>query len=188
MRAKLDEAQRQARRLSQLITLLLDVGRIVTGRVSLDRAEMDLTRLVQEVMERLRDVFTRAGCAVTLQEPGPVVGCWDALRLEQVIVNLLTNAARYGAGKPVTLRLESDGVRARFIVRDEGVGIAPEDLPRIFSRFERAVTVRHYGGLGLGLYISREIVESHGGHLSVDSQPGQGATFTMELPYRVPEE
>ncbi|EPX60562.1 hypothetical protein D187_002049 [Cystobacter fuscus DSM 2262] len=188
MRTKLDEAQRQARRLSQLITLLLDVGRIVTGRVSLDRAEMDLTRLIQEVMERLRDVFTRAGCEVTLHAPAPVVGCWDALRLEQVIVNLLTNAARYGAGKPITLRLESDGVHARFIVRDEGVGISPEDLPRIFSRFERAVTVRHYGGLGLGLYISREIVESHGGHLTVDSQPGQGATFTLELPYQIPGE
>jgi signal transduction histidine kinase len=188
MRAKLDEAQRQARRLSQLITLLLDVGRIVTGRVSLDRAEMDLTRLVREGVERLRDVFTRAYCSVTLYTPESVVGRWDALRLEQVIINLLSNAARYGPGKPITVRVESDGTHARVIVRDEGVGIDPEDLPRIFSRFERAVTVRHYGGLGLGLYISREIVESHGGRLSVDSQPGQGATFTVELPHAVPED
>ncbi|MET0401269.1 MAG: ATP-binding protein [Cystobacter sp.] len=187
LRGKLDLAQRQSRRLSQLISLLLDVGRIVTGRVSLERSEMDLTRLVQEVLDRLGEVFVKAGSPVTLESPGRVMGHWDALRLEQVVVNLLSNAARYGEGKPVTLRVESDETHVRFIVRDEGVGIAPEDLPRIFSRFERAITVRHYGGLGLGLYISREIVESHGGRLLVESAPGKGSTFTMELPHQAPE-
>ncbi|ATB31084.1 ATP-binding protein [Melittangium boletus] len=184
--AKLDVAHRQARRLSQLITLLLDVGRIVTGRVSLERSAVDLTRMVREAMERLRDVFEQSGCPVTLNAPGPVVGHWDALRLEQVIVNLLTNAAKYGQGRPVTLTVREDDGMARLSVRDEGIGIAAEDLPRIFDRFERAVSVRHYGGLGLGLYISREIVESHGGRVSVESHPGQGSTFTVDLPREAP--
>ncbi|WP_434387102.1 ATP-binding protein [Melittangium boletus] len=181
---KLDMAHRQARRLSQLITLLLDVGRIVTGRVSLERSEVDLVRLVREALERLRDMFAGSRSEVTLDAPAPVRGQWDALRLEQVVVNLLSNAAKYGQGRPVTVTVRDDPDTARLVVRDEGIGIAAEDLPRIFDRFERAVSVRHYGGLGLGLYISREIVESHGGRVLVDSAPGQGSTFTVELPRR----
>jgi signal transduction histidine kinase len=89
----------------------------------------------------------------------PWWGNWDSLRLDQVLTNLLTNAAKYGAGKPVTVSVAGDGACARLEVRDEGIGIAPDALPRIFGRFERAVSERHYGGLGLGLYISRQIVE-----------------------------
>jgi PAS domain S-box-containing protein len=184
--AKLDMAHRQARRLSQLITLLLDVGRVVTGRVSLERSAVDLTRMVREALERLRDLFAQHGSSVTLEAPEAVVGQWDALRLEQVIVNLLSNAAKYGQGRPVSVCVSEQGGQARLRVRDEGIGIAEEDLPRIFNRFERAVSVRHYGGLGLGLYISREIVESHGGHVTVESQPGQGSTFTVDLPQEAP--
>jgi len=111
-----------------------------------------------------------------------VVGHWDALRLDEVIVNLLTNAAKYGQGQPITVTVEGTPERARLIVRDEGIGISAEDLPRVFGRFERAVSVRNYGGLGLGLYISREIVGALGGGVSVTSRPGGGATFTVELP------
>ncbi|WP_375770841.1 ATP-binding protein [Archangium gephyra] len=179
---KLEGAHRQVDRLSSLVTTLLDVSRIATGRISLELSEVDLTLAVRETLERLREVFAQAGCAVTFQNRGPVVGWWDALRLDQVIVNLLTNAAKYGQGRPVTVTVEQDGEQARLTVRDEGIGISSEALPRLFGRFERAVSVRHYGGLGLGLYISRQIVEALGGRVSVDSRPEEGATFTVVLP------
>jgi signal transduction histidine kinase len=179
---KLDAARSQVDRLASLVNMLLDVSRIATGRITLELSDVDLTHVVQEALERLREVFEQAGCAVTLRAEGPVVGRWDALRLDQVIVNLLTNAAKYGQGQPITISVEGTAEHARLIVRDEGIGIAPEDLPRLFGRFERAVSARHYGGLGLGLYICREITEAHGGRVSVDSLPGQGATFTVELP------
>jgi PAS domain S-box-containing protein len=179
---KMEAARRQVDRLASLVNMLLDVSRIATGRVTLELSDVDLTRLVQEALERLREVFDQAGCAVTFQAEGPVVGHWDALRLDQVVVNLLTNAAKYGQGQPIHIQVEATPERARLIVRDKGIGIAPEDVPRLFGRFERAVSVRHYGGLGLGLYISREIVEAHGGRVGVESRPGEGSVFTVELP------
>jgi PAS domain S-box-containing protein len=179
---KLEGAHRQVDRLASLVTTLLDVSRIATGRISLELSEVDFTLAVREALERLREVFAQAGCTVTLQAGGPVVGRWDALRLDQVIVNLLSNAAKYGQGRPITVTVEGDREQARLTVRDEGIGIAAEALPRLFGRFERAVSVRHYGGLGLGLYISRQIIEALGGRVSVDSRPGEGATFTVELP------
>ncbi|WP_084610995.1 ATP-binding protein [Archangium violaceum] len=179
---KLEGAHRQVDRLTSLVSTLLDVSRIATRRISLELSEVDLVLAVREALERLREVFAQAGCDVTFQSWGPVVGRWDALRLDQVIVNLLTNAAKYGQGQPILVTVEADREQARLTVRDEGIGIAAEALPRLFGRFERAVSVRHYGGLGLGLYISRQIIEALGGRVSVDSRPGEGSTFTVELP------
>jgi signal transduction histidine kinase len=104
------------------------------------------------------------------------------VRLEQVVTNLLTNALKYGAGKPVRVQLAREGTHARLSVQDEGIGIEPEALPRVFGKFVRAVSERHYGGLGLGLYITRQIVEAHGGSVAVDSRPHEGARFTVRLP------
>ncbi len=187
VRPKMETARRQVDRLASLVNMLLDVSRVATGRVILELSEVDLTHLVQESLERLLEVFEQAGCLVTFQAEGPVVGRWDALRLEQVVVNLLTNAAKYGQGQPIHIQVEATAERARLTVRDKGIGIGPEDLPRLFGRFERAVSVRHYGGLGLGLYISREIIEAHGGRVSVDSRLGEGSLFTVELPRGGPE-
>ena len=117
-----------------------------------------------------------------MDAPGTLVGRWDTQRLEQVVINLLTNALKYGAGKPVHLRLAAEGERARLSVRDEGIGIAAEDQGRIFERFERAVSDRHFGGLGLGLYICRQIVDALGGTIAVRSTPGEGSTFEVVLP------
>jgi PAS domain S-box-containing protein len=179
---RLEVIARQEERLEALVTSLLDVGRLSAGRLQLQLSEVDLGALTREVLERLADVFDRAGCQVTLEAEPEVRGLWDAGRLDQVLVNLLTNAAKYGAGHPVHVRVERAGNLARLTVRDEGIGIAPEALSRIFGRFERGVSDRQYGGLGLGLYISRELMRAMNGEVRVRSRLGEGATFTAELP------
>ncbi|HZI09508.1 MAG TPA: HAMP domain-containing sensor histidine kinase [Myxococcus sp.] len=186
VRGRLLGAQRQVTRLSELVESLLDVSRIVTGKLRLELAEVDLVPVVRETVERLREVFLQAGCEVEVRAPEPLRGQWDVHRLDQVLVNLLTNAAKYGAGKPIRVALEGDTASVRVSIHDEGIGISPEDLPRLFGKFERAVSERHYGGLGLGLFISRQIVEAHGGDITVESEPGNGSTFTLQLPREPP--
>jgi signal transduction histidine kinase len=172
----------QVRKLVELIGDLLDVSRLDEGRLSLSLEPVDLAALVRQVAERFEPLARHANAPLVLQVEGPLVGFWDRSRLEQVIDNLLSNALKYGPGRPVTLRVEQHEDEARLIVSDEGIGIASESLPRIFEKFERAVSPRHYGGLGLGLYITRQIVQALGGSIRVESQPEQGATFTVELP------
>lgn len=180
----LEAAQRQVLRLSGLVKDLLDVTRLSRGRLQLTPAEMSLPEVVTAVAEQLAGEAQRMGSALELRlEPG-VTGWWDRARLEQVIENLLSNALKYGAGKPIRVEVAAPEGRARLVVRDEGIGIDAEALPRIFEKFERAASARHFGGLGLGLFIVRQIVDSHGGTIHVASQPEQGATFTVELPLK----
>jgi PAS domain S-box-containing protein len=178
----LDVALRQVRKLTDLVDNLLDVARISAGRLRLELEEVDLSSVAAELLSRFSPSAEKLGCALELHAPEPVFGRWDRLRVEQVVTNLLSNALKYGAGRPVVVRVEEDGERARLTVQDHGIGIAEEDLGRIFERFERAVIDRHYGGLGLGLYITRQIVEAFGGTVRVSSNPGEGSTFTLELP------
>ena len=183
LQTRLRNIDRTAGRLNALVGELLDVTRIHAGRLRLEREEVDLGCLVRDVADRFRQNAPPTAGALLVEAPEPVVGRWDRTRLEQVVTHLLSNAIKYGAGRPVHLRVEaSAGGPARLVVRDEGIGIPPENLPRLFGRFERAVSERHYGGLGLGLYITRQIVEALGGGVSVRSAPGAGATFTVELP------
>ncbi|HZH17738.1 MAG TPA: ATP-binding protein [Archangium sp.] len=182
--ARLPKAMSQVERLTTLVDSLLDVSRIGAGRLGLEPVEMELTHLLREVMERLSEVFAQAGCVVDFPPTPPVHGYWDPLRLDQVLVNLLSNAAKYGAGKPIHVCVQVEGERVRLTVEDEGIGIAPGDVPRLFSRFGRAVSERHYGGLGLGLFISKQIVEAMAGSIRVESQPERGSTFTVELPLK----
>jgi signal transduction histidine kinase len=163
-------------RLEQLTSELLDVTRIEQGRLELERGEVELDALARETVDRLQLAAVSIECAA------PVVGWWDRSRLEQVVTNLLTNAAKFGAGKPIVIRIEQIGDEARLAVIDQGIGIDPARRAFVFDRFERAVPSSSYGGLGLGLYIARSIVLAHGGTITVDSEPGVGSTFTVTLP------
>jgi signal transduction histidine kinase len=175
-------AQRQTRRLTSLIESLLDASRIATGRFPLHREHFELGQLVSEVLSRFRDEADRAGCALSLRQAGPVIGHWDRLRIDQVVSNLVSNAIRYGRGAPIECEVDRLHDAARVRVTDHGIGIARDDLARIFGRFERAVPTRKYGGLGLGLHIASEIVQAHGGAISAESSHGAGSTFTVTLP------
>ncbi|WP_338863694.1 protein kinase domain-containing protein [Myxococcus stipitatus] len=181
--ARLESANAQTQRLGRLVNDLLDISRISQGPLDVTLGPVDLVALLRSQLERGREAFLRAGCPVRFDAPDhPLIGQWDASRVEQVVASLLSNAMKYGAGKPVEISLrEQDGL-AWLQVRDHGMGIAEEDLSRIFERFERAVSVRHYGGFGLGLWIAREIVQALGGSIHVESTPGQGATFSVTLP------
>ncbi|WP_437752521.1 AAA family ATPase [Sorangium sp. So ce1389] len=178
---------RQIARLGHLINELLDVTRLSAGRLTLVRAQVDLAALAREVVERMGQQLANARCSVQLDLDEAVIGRWDPSRVEQVLINLLSNAMKYGAGGPIHVVAREQGDRALLAVRDHGIGIAASDQARIFERFERAVSVRNFGGLGLGLYIVRWIVASHGGTIRVESQPGAGATFIVQLPLHVPE-
>ncbi len=179
---RLEKASGHVARLERLINELLDVGRITTGRMAMQREEMDLSALAREVVERFADDSERAHAPIALAAPAPVVGRWDRLRLDQVLTNLIANAMKYGAGKPIDVEVARQGERAVLRVRDRGIGIGVADQERIFGRFERAVSERHFGGLGLGLWIARQIVEAHGGTIAVRSMPGAETLFTVELP------
>ncbi len=176
-------AERQGQRLEKLVTGLLDVSRIHMGRLELDAEEVDLGAAVQDALGAVEDEAAQSGSEIEVRGE-PVRGYWDRLRISQVVTNLLANAVKYGGGKPVEVEFGPRGAQAYLRVRDHGIGIDPSDQPQIFERFERAVSSRNYGGLGLGLYIVKRIVEAHGGTVEVASKPGEGATFQVVLPQR----
>jgi PAS domain S-box-containing protein len=184
--AKLAAAKRQVARLSTLVDELLNVSRIVHGELRLEREAIDLVAVVEEAAARLADDFARGGTELELDAPASVVGEWDRLRIDLVITNLLTNALRYGERRPVRVTVEAAGAMARVSVEDRGIGIPKEDQQRIFERFVRAVPSRQFGGLGIGLWLSRQVVDAHQGTLTVVSEPGGGARFTVELPRAAP--
>jgi PAS domain S-box-containing protein len=180
--ARLERATRSGARLADVIEALLDVTRIATGRFELNPTTFDLSEAVGEVLERLRGNAAQAGCELRARlEPG-VTGTWDRMRLEQVVTNLLANSFKYGAGGPVEISLKSDGAQAELMVCDSGPGIPEKDLARIFERFERAVSMRNYGGMGLGLYVTRQIVDAHGGTVEAHNRPAGGAVFIARVP------
>jgi signal transduction histidine kinase len=184
--ARLRAIERQAQRLGALSDTLLDVSRITAGRLELTREHGDLAALVREAAVRASDAASEAGSELSVDAPEPLPLSCDPARLDQVVSNLLSNAVKYGRGRPIRVSVRQVDGRGRIEVEDRGIGIAPDDLGRVFERFERAVSVRHYGGLGLGLWIVRRLVEAHGGTIHVRSTLGEGSTFTIDLPLASP--
>jgi len=179
--ARADE--REVIRISHLVENMLDVTRLQSGMLKLDFEKVDLSTLVREVTERFERQILEAECKVSIEAPAPVIGDWDRYRIDQIFTNLLTNALKYGSRKPIRIAVTREGGIGRLVVSDQGIGIAKEDQGRVFERFERAVQARGTAtGLGLGLYIVRQIVESHGGAISVQSEAGAGSTFVVDLP------
>lgn len=186
---KVTAAARQVDRLSALVAGFFDASRMNDGPFRLETEQFDLAALVHEVIDRFEVEAERTGSRIDVHAPDNLVGQWDRTRLDQTLTNLLSNALKYGARRPVSVRVAAEGdAFVRIDVTDEGIGISEENLERIFDRFERAVSSAHYGGLGLGLYIARQIVMSHGGVISAKSAPGKGATFTVRLPRQPPDD
>jgi len=179
---KLQKAARQTVRLAQLVESLLDASRISDGHLRLDMEELDLRELVRDVVLGFADEAKKVSSDIEIQGASEVRGRWDRRRLDQVLSSLLSNAIKYGPGKPIQVVVEASAAAVRVLVKDGGIGIEAEQISRLFRRFERAVSPRNYGGLGLALYVAREIVEAHGGSIAVSSERGSGSTFTMDLP------
>lgn len=174
--------EKQIGRLIRLVDDMLDFSKIEAGKLSMHMERSEICELVGEVHDRLKEQLDAAGCESSVDCQGPIHLMIDRFRIEQVITNLLTNAIRYGKGKPVSIRVLQDGSQMVISVTDRGMGIAPENVERIFHRFERAVSANEVSGLGLGLFISGQIVEAHSGKIRVESQLEHGSTFTIELP------
>jgi signal transduction histidine kinase len=174
--------KRQVDRLRALVAEMLDVSRITRGNLNLEPTRVDLREVVREVLDRFTLEIERHQVMVSVDAPAPVHGTWDATRVDQVMTNLVSNALKYGAGRPIEISVRAGTSRATIVVRDHGVGIPFEEQATVFGPFARAVATRHHAGLGLGLWISQQIVHASGGSITLESRPGEGSTFTVELP------
>jgi len=182
MRAMVERDERQIQSLIRLIEDMLDVSRIRTGKLSIRPARVDLVQLVARLLERFAPQVAAAGSVISYSGDASLSGNWDGFRIEQVVSNLLTNALRYGARSPIEVRVYRHDGEARIEVRDRGIGIGEDDQARIFQQFERVSGSQVAAGLGLGLYISEQIVVAHGGRITVESTLGKGALFRVHLP------
>jgi signal transduction histidine kinase len=179
---RLELTRRQVDRLSALVGTLVDVSRITSGKLQLSKQHADLVDVIKAVAERLGDDAQRSGSALRIEGAPAVWGDFDVSRVDQVLTNLVSNAIRYGRGQSIAIGAAGRNGNARFWVEDRGIGIPREHQARIFQQFERAAPSTSYGGLGLGLWISRQIVDAMGGNISVRSEVDVGSTFTVELP------
>lgn len=182
--------ERQLGRLEGLIATMLDISRIDRGQLRLASETVDLVAVVRGVVEEVRPT-TESHSIEVVAAARTLLVRGDKLRLEQVVLNLLQNAIKYSPqGGPITIELQRAGEWASLSVTDRGMGIPREALPRIFDRFYRAPPVRseHISGLGIGLYVTREIVALHQGEIQVSSTEGMGSTFIVRLPLLVSEE
>ncbi|ROL96986.1 hybrid sensor histidine kinase/response regulator [Pseudomonas protegens] len=188
MHAMVDRDERQIKSLIRLIEDMLDISRIRTGKLSIRPSRFDLAQLVRGLVENFAPQVEAAQSSLSLEAEQPLQGHWDEFRIEQVISNLLTNALRYGAKSSIQVRVYAQDGEARVEVRDHGIGISEENQKRIFQQFERVSASHVAAGLGLGLFISEQIVTAHGGTISVESRIGEGALFRVSLPLSTTDE
>jgi PAS domain S-box-containing protein len=181
---RVESMERQTERMLHMMDALLDITQMTAGRLELKRQKLDLVELVRGAVATLDEELRQSGVQVRVHAEGPVEGRWDHLRLEQVVDNLLSNAVKYGKGRPVDMTVSTDGTTAKLVVRDQGVGVAPEDQERLFERFERVRLDQGVTGYGVGLWIVRRLVEAHGGSISIESRLDEGASFIVQLPLR----
>lgn len=180
---RLAKARSECGRLETLVNYLLDFSRALSGQMPLSYEEVDLAELTRATVQRFADSLCHAGCALSLQADAPIIGVWDRLRVEQVLVNFLSNVIRHAPGAPLEVIVTEQDGQAVLSVRDHGPGIEPEKQDRIFERFVQLSPLeQHHGGFGLGLWIVRRIVEALHGTLDLRSAPGEGSTFTVALP------
>jgi signal transduction histidine kinase len=176
----------QSKRLERLSSIMLESIRASKFRFSFVPSPTDLSAIVRAAAATFEPVLKQRGSDLILHTDEPVVGEWDATQLDEALAYLLDNAAKFGAGRPVEVSVQRQDDTATLSVRDHGPGIQPDRVAHIFEAFERGVSAEHYGGLGLGLFVTRAIVEGHGGSITVDNRPGDGATFAVRLPLHPP--
>ncbi len=183
----IEQTDRHADRLARLIDEMLDVSKISSGKMTLDQEAFDLTQLMGELASAFDASLRRSGSTLQVDMPSACTVHADRFRIEQVISNLLSNAIKYGNAAPIRIQIERSPTEVSISVEDQGLGIEPADLQRIFQRFERAVSARKISGLGLGLYIANDIVQAHHGRIDVWSKPHTGSRFTVFLPLSTDE-
>lgn len=181
----LENAEQQVKSLTAMINDLLNVSLITTGRMDLDLENFDLIAVTKRVEENFSELLARNNCQVTIEAQSPVLGFWDKARIEQAITNLFSNAIKYGENKPIEIKIFKSGGMGTFIIKDQGIGIAKEKQKMLFGRFTRATSADgEKKGLGVGLYITHQIVNAHNGKVTLLSTPNGGSTFTIELPIK----
>jgi signal transduction histidine kinase len=180
--AGVDVLKRQTGRIDAVVNEMLDVSRITMGHFALRPTELDLSKLARDTIRESELESLGPHAETVLVADHPVMGSWDKSRVAQVLSILLSNAHKYGNGRPVEVRVAAAGENALLEVEDHGIGISDDDQRRIFAPFSRAASVDHYGGLGLGLWICQQIVAASGGTIRVRSTLGEGSTFSIELP------
>lgn len=179
---RLEGLDRQARTFVRRATALLDASRLAAGRAAIDLQPLEMGPIVEAIVRELGPEAERAGSSLETNIQAGVDGRWDRDAVETIALNLISNAIKYGAGRPVGVCLQGTAPLVRLIVRDEGIGIPPEAHQRIFERFERCTTPRSAPGFGIGLWIARHLARAHGGDITVESAPGRGSIFTASLP------
>lgn len=187
MVGSLNVAHEQTRRLQLLIKDLLDFSLITRGKLDLQLKPSDLTEIVKNTTDRFSDHLEIANCSLKFESDGQIIGLWDQIRLEQALSNLLTNAIKYGEGSPIEVTIQKKDSSAQISVKDGGIGIDPSKQKLIFDRFQRGTKDSKFQGLGVGLFIVKQIIQAHGGKITVKSSAGQGSTFTIEIPIQHPQ-
>lgn len=180
----LDVCESATKELVTLMDNLVDVTRLRLGKLEIRRTKTNITNTILHMIDRFKDDIRFAGNHLSFSHSGDIIGYWDQNRLEQLFSNLLSNAIKYTEGKPIRMKLSLENEQVHFEISDEGPGIPYHLQPKVFERFERAADSKKISGLGLGLYVSKQIVDAHKGTISLRSRPGHGASFFITLPLK----